>query len=235
MQVRSSRQPTAHHHLAQGRPTGDPNGFFKFNNTIMCVYVYIVFIHIYIHVFTCVYMCIHVFTCVYMCLHVFTCVYMCIHVYTCVTRVYMCIHVYTCAYMCIHVFTSVYMCAPGDDCSNGPELPPCAPPGRPPLLPQSSEGQAGGRPGHLLVQVQDTPIFLEIPNCTFHFRASNVDGSVTSRKANLDIAVLRGEFPEEPLDTWVAQRGEVSRVLRIWVFTGFSVFLYLGFHRVLRV
>ena len=37
-----------------------------------------------------------------------------------------------------------------------------------------------------------------------------MDGSVTSRKANLDIAVLRGEFPEEPLDTWVAQRGEVS-------------------------
>ena len=53
----------------------------------------------------------------------------------------------------------------------------------------------------------------------FHFRASNVDGSVTSRKANLDIAVLRGEFPEEPLDTWVAQRGEVSRVLCIPVFT----------------
>ena len=37
-----------------------------------------------------------------------------------------------------------------------------------------------------------------------------MDGSVTSRKANLDIAVLRGEFAEEPLDTWVAQRGEVS-------------------------
>ena len=45
-----------------------------------------------------------------------------------------------------------------------------------------------------------------------HFRASNIDGSVTSRKANLDIAVLRGEFPEEPLDTWVAQRGEVRPV-----------------------
>ena len=139
------------------------------------------------------------------------------------------------------------MCAPGDDCSNGPKLPPCSPAGRPPLLPQSSEGQAGGRSGHLLVQVQDNLLFLEIPNCTFHFRASNVDGSVTSRKANLDIAVLRGEFPEEPLDTWVAQRGEVSRVLRIWVFTGFSVFnvswfspgslccSYLGFHWVLRV
>ena len=41
-------------------------------------------------------------------------------------------------------------------------------------------------------------------------RASNVDGSVTSRKANLDIAVIRGEFPEEPLDTWVAQKGEVG-------------------------
>ena len=38
-----------------------------------------------------------------------------------------------------------------------------------------------------------------------------MDGSVSSRKANLDIAVLRGEFPEEPLDTWVAQRGEVSQ------------------------
>ena len=44
----------------------------------------------------------------------------------------------------------------------------------------------------------------------FHLRASNVDGSVTSRKANLDIAVIRGEFPEEPLDTWVAQKGEVG-------------------------
>ena len=53
------------------------------------------------YVYMCyVYMCIHVYTCVYMCIHVYTCVYMCIHVYTCV---YMCIHVYTCVYMCVYV------------------------------------------------------------------------------------------------------------------------------------
>jgi len=45
---------------------------------------------------------------------------------------------------------------------------------------------------------------------TYWCKASNSEGEVTSRKATLDIGVLRGEFPEEPLDTWVARREEVE-------------------------
>lgn len=117
--------------------------------------------------------------------------------------------------------TDVCFLLQGVDGTNGPELAPSVAAGRTPLLPQSSSGQAGGRSGHILVQVvQEIPLKLSSsssnkPRKQTIFRASNVDGSVTSRKANLDIAVLRGEFPEEPLDTWVAQRGEVRSYLEL--------------------
>ena len=54
----------------------------------------------------------------------------------------------------LHMYVSFIS---GDDCSNGPKLPPCASSSRPPLLPQSSSWQARGRSGHLLVQVREFP------------------------------------------------------------------------------
>lgn len=45
---------------------------------------------------------------------------------------------------------------------------------------------------------------------TYWCQASNEEGKVTSRKASLDIGILRGDFIEEPLDTWVSLKREVS-------------------------
>ena len=68
----------------------------------------------YIHVYTCIYMCIHVYinvyTCIYMYIHVYTCMYMYIHVYTFIyTCIHMYIHVYTCIYMYIYVYTCIHV------------------------------------------------------------------------------------------------------------------------------